>query len=180
MVQPVDHRAHHLLQLLEVQQQPGRIQVLAAQGHAHLVVVPVRVLALAAIVAQIVPGRKPGLYRYLVHTNVFLCQKGQFSPSSILPVSALGGPRGAPVPHSGAPPAQTSPASRRRTPPPPRPETETTRLSSTATRCPASPAVSSSPSPASRTRSAKTATAWQPECRGSATSQLNATSSKPY
>jgi hypothetical protein len=36
----------------------------------------VRVLALAAIVAQIVPGGEPGLYRNLIHTNVFLCRKG--------------------------------------------------------------------------------------------------------
>ena len=67
VVDALDHRAQHLLQQLEVQQQPRVVQFRAGQRHAHLVVVPVRILALAVVVAQIVAGGKIRLHGDFVH-----------------------------------------------------------------------------------------------------------------
>src|ERR1700723_3638994 len=51
VVDAVDHRTHHLLEQLEVQQEPCCVQFPAPQSQPNLVIVPVGVLALAAIVA---------------------------------------------------------------------------------------------------------------------------------
>ncbi len=67
MIDALDHRAHHLLEQLEIQQKAGLIQRSSGQGHADLIVMAVRIFALAAIVAEIVAGGEVGLYGDLVH-----------------------------------------------------------------------------------------------------------------
>ena len=52
MVDAVDDRTHDVLQVLEVEQQPGRVELFSTQRDAHLVVVAVRVLALAFVIAR--------------------------------------------------------------------------------------------------------------------------------
>ena len=56
VVDAVDDRTHHLLQQLEIQQQPGCVQFPAPQRQADLVVVAMRILALAAVVARVMSG----------------------------------------------------------------------------------------------------------------------------
>ena len=60
-------RAQHLLEQLEVEQQTGLIELGAGQRHADLVVVAVRVLALAFVVAQIVAGGEICLHGNFKH-----------------------------------------------------------------------------------------------------------------
>ena len=58
MVEPLDNVLHHFAQLFKIDQQPGLIEFFSGEGHADFVVVPVRLLALAFVVAEIVAGRK--------------------------------------------------------------------------------------------------------------------------
>src|SRR5664280_2784650 len=67
MVEIIHHRAQDVLQVLEVQQQPGVVQGLAAEGDANAVVVSVGLLALAAIVAQVVSRGKGVFYSDFEH-----------------------------------------------------------------------------------------------------------------
>src|SRR5689334_23568492 len=67
MIEPIDDVLHHFAQILEIEQQPGLVQVLAGQCDSYFVVVPVRVLALSLVVAQVVTRGKCVVDRYLVH-----------------------------------------------------------------------------------------------------------------
>ena len=58
MVQIFDRAAHQPLDIHEIHQQPGRIQLLARDRHPHLIVVAMHVLALALVIAQRVSGRE--------------------------------------------------------------------------------------------------------------------------
>src|SRR5215475_5038389 len=69
MVQAIDYRLHHLLQLLEVEQQTGLVKFLTLQGNADLVIVPMRVLTFAAIIPQKVAGSKGVFNRDLIHAS---------------------------------------------------------------------------------------------------------------
>ena len=70
MVEIVDGGAHDLLEELEVEQHPGFVELCADKGDEDLVVVAVRVLALAAIVAEVVAGGEPGFYGDFKHDSV--------------------------------------------------------------------------------------------------------------
>src|ERR671930_487625 len=67
MIEPVDDMSDDLAQVLEVQQQTRFVQFLAGQRDPHLVVMSVRVLALAFVVAQIMACGKRVLDRDLKH-----------------------------------------------------------------------------------------------------------------
>src|SRR6185437_8419846 len=69
-----------------IQQQPSLIQFLTAQRHPHLVVVPVRILALAPIVAKIVSGGEPALHGNFIHQRSRPCG-GQITPPDSMRVS---------------------------------------------------------------------------------------------
>jgi hypothetical protein len=56
VVDAVDHRAHDLLEQLEIEQEAGLVQFGAGQGDADLVVVTVRILAAAVVVPEKVAG----------------------------------------------------------------------------------------------------------------------------
>jgi len=58
VIEIVHRRAQNVFELLEIQQQAGLVEGLPAQRNSHTVVVTVRLLALAAIVAQVVTRRK--------------------------------------------------------------------------------------------------------------------------
>ena len=80
MVDALDNRAKHLLEQLEVEQQAGLVQRGPGQGNADLVVVPVRVLALALVVAEVVAGGETGLHGDFIHRRLRLSCAGK-SPS---------------------------------------------------------------------------------------------------
>jgi hypothetical protein len=69
VVEVIDYGAHDLLEELEVEEQTGFIEVFALEGDEDLVVVTVRILALATIVAEVVAGRKAGFYGYFKHDS---------------------------------------------------------------------------------------------------------------
>jgi hypothetical protein len=70
VVDAVDHRAQHLLEQLEVQQQAGFVQFGPGQRDADLVVVPVRVLALALVIAKVVSGGETCLHGDFIHRRL--------------------------------------------------------------------------------------------------------------
>src|SRR5260370_23331958 len=61
VIQVVDDLLHHALQLDEIYQQPYGIELLALHRHLDAIVVPMHVLALAAIIAERVSCRE-GLF----------------------------------------------------------------------------------------------------------------------
>src|SRR5580698_2797721 len=67
VIESVYNRPHHLLQQLEVEQKPSFIKFFANQRHEHTIVMAVRILALASVIAKVVTGRKPGFYSYFKH-----------------------------------------------------------------------------------------------------------------
>src|ERR1700722_838406 len=67
VVEVFDDGAHDLLEQLEVEEQAGFVEVSALEGDEDLVVVAVRVLALATIVAEVVAGGEAGFYGYFKH-----------------------------------------------------------------------------------------------------------------
>ena len=52
MIQPFDHVLHDFAQVLEIKQQLEVIEIFASERDANLVIVAVRILALAFVVAQ--------------------------------------------------------------------------------------------------------------------------------
>ena len=69
VVDAVDDRAQHVLEQLEVEEQSGFVERGAGQRDADLVVVAVRVLALAFVVAEIVAGGEIRLHGDFVHSR---------------------------------------------------------------------------------------------------------------
>jgi hypothetical protein len=69
VVEVVDDRAHDLLEELEVEEQAGFVEVFALEGNEDLVVVAVRILALATVVAEVVAGGEAGFYGYFKHDS---------------------------------------------------------------------------------------------------------------
>src|SRR5947209_7018076 len=67
VIQAIDNRAQQVLEQLEVEQKAGLIQMLPGEGNQHAVVVAVRVLTLAVVVAQVVSRRKTRLYGNFEH-----------------------------------------------------------------------------------------------------------------
>src|SRR4051812_21138373 len=58
MIKPLDDVLHDFSQIFEVEQQSGLVQLCPRQGDTDLVIMAVRVLALALVVAQVVPCGK--------------------------------------------------------------------------------------------------------------------------
>src|SRR5580704_19760484 len=69
VVEVVDDGAHDLLEEFEIEEQAGFIEVFALQGDEDLVVVAVRILALATVVAEVVAGGEAGFYGYFEHDS---------------------------------------------------------------------------------------------------------------
>src|ERR1700685_2388757 len=69
VVEVLDGGAHDLLEELKVEQEPGWVDLLADESDKHFVVVAVRVLALATIVAKVVAGGESGFYGYFKHDS---------------------------------------------------------------------------------------------------------------
>jgi len=69
MIQTVDHWLHHELQFLEVEQQAGVIEFAPLQRNLNLVIVAVRVLALPAVIAQVVSRGKAIFNSNFVHAS---------------------------------------------------------------------------------------------------------------
>jgi hypothetical protein len=69
MVEVFDDRAHDLLEESEVEEQAGLVKVFSLEGDEDLVIVSVRVLALASVVAKVVAGREAGFYGYFKHDS---------------------------------------------------------------------------------------------------------------
>src|SRR5580692_12430919 len=67
VIEPLDRLFHDLTQFLEVEQQPGLVQFLAGERNPHLVIVPVRILTLALVIAQVMPGGKRIIYGNFEH-----------------------------------------------------------------------------------------------------------------
>jgi hypothetical protein len=69
MVEVVDDRAHDLLEEFEVEEEASLVEVFALEGDEDLVVVAVRVFALATVVAEVVAGGEAGFYGYFEHDS---------------------------------------------------------------------------------------------------------------
>jgi hypothetical protein len=69
VVEVFDDGAHDLLEEFEVEEQAGLVEVFTLEGDEDLVVVAVRVLALASIVAEVVAGGEAGFYSYFKHDS---------------------------------------------------------------------------------------------------------------
>ena len=67
MVEPVNHMLHNFAQVLEIQEQSRFVEIFAGQRHPDLIVVSVRILALAFVVAKVVPRGKRIFYRNFEH-----------------------------------------------------------------------------------------------------------------
>ena len=67
MVEPLNHVLHHFAQVLEIQQQTRLVEFPSSQSYPDLVIVPVRVLTLALVIAQVMPGSKRIFNRDFVH-----------------------------------------------------------------------------------------------------------------
>jgi hypothetical protein len=69
MVEVFDDGAHDLFEELEVEQEASLVEIFALEGDEDLVVVAVRVLALATVVAEVVAGGEAGFYSYFKHDS---------------------------------------------------------------------------------------------------------------
>jgi hypothetical protein len=69
VVEVFDYRTHDLFEELEIEEEASFIEVIALKGDEYLVVVAVRVLALATVVAEVVAGGKAGFYGYFKHDS---------------------------------------------------------------------------------------------------------------
>jgi len=67
VVDALDDRTQQILEQLEVQQQAGGVQLRPGQGDADLVVMAMRVLALALVVAEVVSGGETCLHGNFKH-----------------------------------------------------------------------------------------------------------------
>src|SRR5216684_3785056 len=67
VVDAVDDRTHHLLEQLEVEEEPCGVQFPASQRQTNLVIVAMGILTLTAIVAQVMSRGKSRFDRYFVH-----------------------------------------------------------------------------------------------------------------
>ena len=67
VIETFDGVLHHIFQVFEIEQQAGFVELRSRQGHADLVVVAVRILALAFVVAEVVSGGECVFYGYFVH-----------------------------------------------------------------------------------------------------------------
>ena len=70
VVDAVNDRAQYLLEQFEIQQQACLVQSVSAQSDADLVVVAVRILTLALVVAKVVSGGKACLHGDFVHRRL--------------------------------------------------------------------------------------------------------------
>src|SRR5258708_6152365 len=69
MVEPGHDLANHMLELREVHQKPGRVELRPFKGHANAVIMTVHVLALASVSAQGMSCRKGLFYADLKHVS---------------------------------------------------------------------------------------------------------------
>src|SRR5205814_10121047 len=69
VVQPINYEFHDFLQVFEVKQQSGPVQLRSAQRYTDFVVVPMRVLTLALVIPQIVARGKRIFYGDFVHPS---------------------------------------------------------------------------------------------------------------
>ena len=67
MVEPPHHFANDLFHLHEVHKQANRVELRPFHGHAHPVIVTMRILALAFVAAQGMPGGKRLFHAHLKH-----------------------------------------------------------------------------------------------------------------
>src|ERR1035441_1858233 len=84
VVDAVDDRTQHLVEQLEIEQEASLVQRGPGQGDADLIVMPVRVLALALVVAQIVAGGETGLHGDFIHRRQLLSCAGNIPDLIIL------------------------------------------------------------------------------------------------
>lgn len=68
MVEAFDGALHHLFEVLEIEQKACFVELGSGQSHLNFIIVAVRVLALAFVVAQVVPCRERIFYRHFVHS----------------------------------------------------------------------------------------------------------------
>src|ERR1035437_3351732 len=88
VVDASDDRTQRLLEQLEIEQKARRVEFSSGQGDTDLVVVPVRVLALALVVAKIMAGRKTSLHVDFKH-RLFGCPvRGRVPGSILFPLAA--------------------------------------------------------------------------------------------
>src|SRR5437868_10625974 len=69
MIEALYHRLHHLFKLLEIEQKPSIIQLAPLQGDANFVVVAMRILAFASVIAQVMSCRKTIFNSHFVHDS---------------------------------------------------------------------------------------------------------------
>src|SRR5258708_37200342 len=69
MVEPGHDLANHMLELREVHQKPGRVELRPFKGHANAVIMTVHVLALASVSAKGMSCRKGLFYADLKHVS---------------------------------------------------------------------------------------------------------------
>src|SRR5580698_8762375 len=81
MIQAFDDVLHDLAEVLKIEEQTGLIQLGAGQRHADLVIVPVRILTLAFVVAQVMARRKRIVDRDFKHA--FLSGSGGYGPDRV-------------------------------------------------------------------------------------------------
>jgi hypothetical protein len=67
MIKVFDGRPHHLLEKLKIKEHASLVELFSCKRDEDLVVVAVRILALAAVVAEVVAGGKTGFYSYFKH-----------------------------------------------------------------------------------------------------------------
>ena len=82
VIEPVDHMAASLPEVFKIQQQPGFVEFLARQGDPDLVIVSVRLLALAFVITQVVAGGKRIFNRDFEHET----SAGEVMTDDILPL----------------------------------------------------------------------------------------------
>src|SRR5579862_5674023 len=82
VVQAVHDGLQGFLQLAKVEQQTGFVEFLTGQGDSYLVIVAVRIFALAFVIAQVVARRKRIFYSDLKHESLSRRVRTQTSPGA--------------------------------------------------------------------------------------------------
>ncbi len=88
MIETVNSVLHNVFQVFEIEQEAGLVEFGAGKGHTNLVIVAVRVLALALVVPQVVSCRECVIDCDFVHES----SEPRLLPASvfIVPFESLG------------------------------------------------------------------------------------------
>ncbi len=67
VIETIDHMSHYFAKIFEIEQKAGFVELFSGEGDPNFVVVSMRVLALAFVIAQVVPRGKRIFYGDFEH-----------------------------------------------------------------------------------------------------------------